>query len=100
MHEFEAMLFSDCAAFGRGICRQDLAPKFQFIRDQFATPEEINDSPETAPSKRVSVLIEGYQKPLWGVLAALEIGLDKIRQECPHFNDWLIRLQANAAARK
>ncbi len=63
--------------------------RFQEIRDQFRTPEEINDSPATAPSKRVEALVEGYQKPLLGVLAVLEIGLSRIREVCPHFDGWL-----------
>jgi len=94
LHEFEALLFSDCAAFAVGINRPDLHAPFQRIRDGFATPEAINDSPMTAPSKRVEALIPGYEKPLLGVLAALEIGLHKIRQECPHFSDWVQRLEA------
>lgn len=93
MHEFEAMLFSDCDGFARGIGRSDLAPKFQEIRDAFGTPEEIDDSPDTAPSKRVEALVPGYQKPLMGTLAALEIGLDAIRAACPHFRNWLDRLE-------
>lgn len=93
MHEFEALLFSDCDAFGRGICRPDLIPAFQTIRDSFETPEQINDSPLTAPSKRVEALVAGYEKPLLGSLAALEIGLAAMRRECPHFNDWLTRLE-------
>ena len=94
MHEFEALLFSDCEQFGRGIGRPDLAASFQGIRDQFASPEEIDDSPETAPSKRVESLVAGYQKPFLGILAALEIGLDAMRRECPHFAMWLSRLEA------
>jgi hypothetical protein len=94
MHEFEGLLFSDCAAFSRGIGRRDLEPNFQKIRDQFPTPEEIDDSPETAPSKRVEALVRGYEKPLLGNLAALEIGLARIRAECPHFAEWLKRLEA------
>lgn len=97
MHEFEALLFSDCEQFGRGIGRPDLAESFQAIRDQFASPEEIDDSPETAPSKRVESLVAGYQKPLLGILAALEIGLDAMRRECPHFATWLSRLEALTA---
>lgn len=93
MHEFEALLFSDCAAFASGIDRPELSVDFQSIRNSFATPEHINDSPVTAPSKRVEALIPGYEKPLLGVLAALEIGLDTMRQECPHFSDWLGRLE-------
>ena len=93
MHEFEAMLFSDCDGFASGIGRSDLAPKFQEIRDAFGTPEEIDDSPDTAPSKRVQKLVPGYQKPLMGTLAAIEIGLEAIRAACPHFRGWLERLE-------
>ena len=83
--------------FGRVIGRPDLAVSFQGIRDQFASPEEIDDSPETAPSKRVASLVAGYQKPLLGIRAALEIGLDAMRRECPHFATWLSRLEALTA---
>jgi hypothetical protein len=96
MHEFEGLLFSDCEAFGRGIGRPDLASDFQAIRDEFATPEEINDSPVTAPSKRVERLIPGYEKPLLGALAVLEIGLGAIRMQCPHFQQWLTDLEARS----
>jgi hypothetical protein len=93
MHEFEALLFSDCAAFSRGVGRPDLHEAMQAVRDDFVTPEEINDSPLTAPSKRVEALIPGYQKPFLGTLAALEVGLPRIRKECPHFDAWLTRLE-------
>lgn len=93
MHEFEGLLFSDCERFNQGIGRPDLSDAFQAVRDQFPSPEEINDSPVTAPSKRVEQLVQGYEKPLLGTLAILEIGLDAIRRECPHFRDWLSRLE-------
>jgi len=96
MHEFEGLLFSDCAAFSDGIGRPDLASTFRRIREEFKTPEDINDSAATAPSKRVKTLIPGYEKPLFGALAILNIGLDKIRAECPHFDDWLTRLESLA----
>ena len=96
MHEFEAMLFSDCQAFGRAIERPDLIPRLQAIRDSFPNPEAIDDSPETAPSKRIRSLFPAYQKPLMGTLTALAIGLDRIRAKCPHFRDWLERLEARA----
>ena len=96
MHEFEALLFSDCEGFARGIDRPEVAVSLQAIRDGFASPEEIDDSPETAPSKRVESLVSGYQKPLMGALAALEIGLGAMRRECPHFRAWLGRLEALA----
>jgi uncharacterized protein DUF4276 len=93
MHEFEALLFSDCERFAQGIGRPDLAPHFQQIRNAFETPEEIDDSPITAPSKRVQALVPSYEKPLMGTLAVLEIGLEAIRAQCPHFRNWLERLE-------
>ena len=99
MHEFEAMLFSDCGMFSEVIGRPDLAEIFQRVRDSFATPEEINDSPETAPSKRIIGSLPSYQKPLLGVAGASEIGLPAIRLQCPHFDDWLVRLESHATDR-
>lgn len=89
MHEFEGLLFSDCTAFARGIGRLDLEFAFQQIRNGFESPEDINDSPVTSPSKRVEELIPNYEKPLLGILAALEIGLDQIRSQCRHFDNWI-----------
>ncbi len=94
VHEFEALLFSDCTAFASAIGRPALEPKLREIRNQFQTPEEINDSPITAPSKRVEELVPGYDKPLGGTLAVLEIGLQRIREACPHFRSWLEKLEA------
>lgn len=96
MHEFEGLLFSDCAAFARGVARPELQPQLLAIRNQFATPEEINDSPATHPSRRVLNLMPKYQKPLHGNVAAIKIGLGTIRGACPHFADWLDRLEASA----
>lgn len=93
MHEFEGLLFSECTTFANAIGRSALADPFQRIRDEFHTPEDINDSPLTAPSKRVMELMPQYEKPLFGTLAALAIGLDAIRNECPHFAEWLTRLE-------
>ena len=94
VHEFEGLLFSDCTGFALGIGRPDLEPRFREIREGFGTPEDIDDSPVTAPSKRVEDLVAGYEKPLFGTLAVLEIGLDRIRAECPHFNGWLEQLES------
>lgn len=95
MHEFEALLFSDPARFAIGISRPDFHATFQRIRRGYVTPEHINDDPNTAPSKQVIDVFPGYerQKPLLGVLAALEIGLAKIRQECRLFDAWLAKLE-------
>ena len=93
MHEFEALLFSDCDRFGAAIGRPKLSPRLQQIRNSFDSPEEIDETPNRAPSKRILALYPGYQKPLLGTLAALEIGLPRIRAECPHFSSWVSHLE-------
>jgi Domain of unknown function (DUF4276) len=95
MHEFEGLLFSDCQAAARGFVRSDVASHMQSIRDAFDSPEHINDSPQTAPAKRLNALIQQYenQKPLLANLAALEIGLATMRRECAGFNQWLTHLE-------
>jgi hypothetical protein len=93
MHEFEALLFSDCGRFAAAIGRHDLAAKFQEVRDAFESPEDIDDSPLTHPSQRVVNLVPEYQKPLYGNIAAIEIGLEPIRLQCAHFRSWMERLE-------
>ena len=96
MHEFEAMLFSNCETLAQAIGYPDLAVRFQQIRDGFNNPEEIDDSPVNAPSRRIEALVQGYSKPRDGTIAALDIGLAAIRTECPHFQQWLARLESLA----
>jgi len=96
MHEFEGLLFSDPEAFAKALYSPGLASEFGKIRAMFQTPEDIDEGRETAPSKRVLGLFPEYDKALNGPLAALGIGVERMRQECPHFNEWLGKLQALA----
>jgi hypothetical protein len=93
MYEFEALLFSDPVVLSTSIERQELKKYFQSIKDQFTTPEEINDNPNTAPSKRILKRISDYEKPIMGCIAALEIGLKTMRNECKLFDSWLNKLE-------
>ncbi|MDV7397185.1 DUF4276 family protein, partial [Arthrospira platensis SPKY1] len=65
-------------------------------RASVSSPEEINDHPQTAPSKRLISLLKGYDKALHGPLVALDIGLDRLRVENPRFDAWIKRLEALA----
>lgn len=94
MYEFEGLLFSAPDAMARGMGQSAFAGEFQAIRDQFETPEHINDSPITAPSKRVQAIIHRYNKVVHGVAAANEVSLDVMRAECPSFASWLASLEA------
>ena len=97
MYEFEALLFSDPANFAKGIGKPELQGRLAEIRAGFATPEHINDHPHGAPSKRIKNLFLRYEKPLMGTLAALEIGLARMRAECRLFDAWLAQLEALSA---
>lgn len=94
MYEFEALLFSDPARMAAGMDQTQLSNDFHSIASQFDSPEHINNSPQTAPSKRIENLVQGYEKPLLGTLAALEVGLGQMRQQCRLFDSWLQQLEA------
>lgn len=91
MHEFEALLFSDGRILsdktGIGLA------EIQRIMNRFSNPEEINDDPAAAPSKRLSALNSGYRKVAMGTAITRAIGIRSIRSACPHFDDWLSKLE-------
>ncbi|MGO6718522.1 DUF4276 family protein [Rhizobium ruizarguesonis] len=92
MHEFEALLFSDISKFEWVLdgWNADVRNEFEVIRNTYG-PEDINNSPETAPSKRIlSIFPAGtYSKTEHGPLIAQDIGIDAIRAACPGFDAWL-----------
>lgn len=96
LHEFEAMLFADPGRCSISFSPDEIA-KLQAIRAGVQSPEEINEHPDTAPSKRVLSIAPGYQKTLYGPLAVMDIGLPAIRAACPHFAQWLSKLEALAS---
>lgn len=93
VHEFEALLFSQAEKFSEWTDDQDTVAGLVAIAKAHASPEDINDSPHTAPSKRVEAAIPAYQKTFHGPLIACEIGLDVMRAACPHFGGWLKKLE-------
>lgn len=96
LHEFEGLMFASPKAIADvfpGTSPQHLV-KLENIRSSFNSPEEINDGPTTAPSKRIKEIFSDYQKTFHGPLVAINIGIDSIRQECEHFNQWLTKLES------
>ncbi|CBL44419.1 conserved hypothetical protein [gamma proteobacterium HdN1] len=95
LHEFEALLFADLKAFEVWTDNDRvLKPIYELCES--TKPEDINDSPQTAPSKRILSAMPNYQKTVHGPLIACDIGLDAIRRQCPHFSRWLVQLDALA----
>lgn len=88
LHEFEALLFSSSNGFEMYF-EDQIAKEIQGIIDSFDNPEDINSSPETAPSKRLIRIIPYYDKVIYGNIVALEIGLPTILSKCPRFRRWI-----------
>jgi hypothetical protein len=94
LHEFEAILFVEPTRISQAFSGIGKSKELSAIRAQFKSPEEINEDPEQAPSKRLQKLFPEYQKTLHGPLVISEIGLERIRSGCPHFDAWLEKLEA------
>ena len=96
-HEFEGLLFSNVEAFGQMPMpggTKATVQKLKRISDRFPTPEDINDSDDSAPSKVIKKVIPRYQKVVNGADLAEWITLAKIRQECKRFNAWVTCLES------
>ncbi|MBN2686469.1 MAG: DUF4276 family protein [Pontiellaceae bacterium] len=93
LHEFEALIFADPKQLDCEYLEHDgpIQNLISMVGDQ--NPELINDSPQTAPSKRILKEIPEYDKVSAGVSVAGEIGLQALRNKCRHFNDWLTGLE-------
>lgn len=92
VHEFEALLFTRIDAFEQWTDDDHILEPLRTVRNT-TLPEDINDSPHTAPSKRILAAMTNYQKTFHGPLIACDIGLDAIQRECPHFAEWLRKIE-------
>lgn len=87
IHEFESLLFSDAAILADelGIDQQQV----DAILEECGEPESINNSEQTAPSKRLENLYPRFKKTTTGIAIAERIGIDPMRKACPLFNTWI-----------
>ena len=96
LHEFEALLFADVRPFDwEFLSHESQIQELHKIIDTFSNPELINEGESTAPSKRIIKLISEYEsrKSSAGPAIAKAIGLERLREKCSHFNQWLTRLE-------
>jgi hypothetical protein len=99
LHEFEALLLADPEKLL--VLYPDKKNKVDKLKKEISGmhPEEINEKPETAPSKRIIRYIPEYegQKAQVAPLVAEDIGLFRLRERCDHFNEWITKLEKLAA---
>lgn len=96
LYEFEAYLFSDPSQLAFFYDNADSEIKaLEAIAAGVRSPELINDGPHSAPSKRIIAQLPDYEsgKKTVGPQAAERIGLPMIRSKCPHFSQWLTKLE-------
>jgi hypothetical protein len=96
LHEFEALLFASPKDFGLYYPdKADAVAALQAVTDAHASPELIDDGKTTAPSKRIIAELPDYdgKKPVVGPLIAELIGLPVLRAKCPHFSQWVEKLE-------
>jgi hypothetical protein len=95
LHEFEAFLLVDPDKLITMYPDKQSAINRLKIDIGNMEPEKINDSQHTAPSKRIIKHLPNYegQKAQVGPLVAEDIGLGRLRKECPHFNEWIDMLE-------
>jgi hypothetical protein len=93
-HEFEALVLVDPARIAtlydipnvqvQALCQECAA---------VATPEDINLGQHSHPKYRIEQRVQGYDENVAGPLLAENIGLATLREKCPHFGEWLTRLE-------
>ena len=93
IYEFEALLFSDPELLAKGLSIK--VDEINKILDKFNSPEKINNNPNSSPSKQLNRLTQdgNLKKISQGISIAKEIGIDKMRAKCPHFNLWVKQLE-------
>jgi hypothetical protein len=96
LHEFEAWIFSCPNTLPSVMTQPQVQPKFAAVCDNVRTPEQINERPGHNPAARIELLFPAYRKVLHGPTATERIGLQRIRERCPHFGAWLGDLEAYA----
>lgn len=98
--EFEALLFSSNNGFEEMYDNPGIHQATGAIVAEYDNPEEINDSPQTAPSKRLEKILadhgEKYSKVVEGNLIAQAMGMDVMLEKCPRFRHWVEGLEGAA----
>ena len=93
IHEFEALLFSDIDVLSDGL--KIKREKIERVLREYGGPEAVNNDPKTAPSKRLDEWARDgkFPKTTTGIKIARRIGIQRMREQCPLFNNWLTTLE-------
>ncbi len=96
LHEFETLCFSDINAIQETFFDMDMLENIRKDIKNYENIELINDSKETAPSKRLDRYTNGLYcqaKVSTGLNILKQIDIEVLRQKCQHFDDWLKKME-------
>ena len=88
LHEIEALMFSSMEGFELVVDDPAALKKIFEIMKKYPNPEDINNSPHTAPSKRLEGIFK-YDKPSDGEMILEMVGMEAILDKCPRFAQWI-----------
>jgi hypothetical protein len=96
LHEFEALVLTDTDEVASHFPNRPKAAACLRAAIAGLAPEDVDEGPQTAPSKRILACIPEYEglKVIAGAIVTEAIGIDRIRAACPHFDAWLSRIEA------
>jgi len=97
-YEFETLLFSNPSYYEEYFSNPKATADMQNIIDSCGgNIEDINNSKETAPSKRIIKFFDNYDetfdKVFHGYSIIEEIGLNKIIEQSPRFAQWIDKIE-------
>lgn len=93
LHEFEALLFVDIIKLQTEYPLS--SEKIRVLKketDIYGDTEMINNSPDTAPSKRIIAALSQdyhYNKVQSGATVTSAIGIEALLENCQHFKEWI-----------
>lgn len=97
LQEFETFLFVQPELLADTFFEEkNKTDKFKLIlKNNQDNPELIDEGRTTAPSKRIIALYPKYQykKADIAPLITQKIGIEALRKNCRHFNDWITKLE-------
>jgi Domain of unknown function (DUF4276) len=93
-HEMETLLFADAEGFD--LETESIKQAIQDVCKQFSDIEDINHTPEGAPSKRLAKIYESngkrYRKIDNGLIIAELIGIETMLKKAPRFKTWVEKI--------
>ncbi len=94
VHEFEALVLSVPQQFADWFeDRQAALAALAAVCAPFESPERIDHGLHSHPKARIEQHFDDYDENVHGPLLAEAIGLVTLRERCPHFGQWLTRLE-------